>query len=257
MRKDDKTIKLMKKLRRLGLQKKTILGLTMLIIASNISAMELKKESQSNETKETKIDAYSYFAMPNTIDTYLDRMTYYDQELSFLPIETSGPNAFPTTEEKINVILERENITREQLDVIIATVKGEAAADSYEDAYAVINTFYNRTISKTWINEMIRAIGEDIRDNIYAQLTLDNQSEVYTNGTYQKYLGTTEGPIFDAVIDFLYTLERKHDYLCFYASFGNISDSVQFVENGNWYYSKMLEDDIVLEDDLTLKRTND
>ena len=162
---------------------------------------------------------------------------------------------FPCNFVNMKECLERENITREQLDVIIATVKGEAAADSYEDAYAVINTFYNRTISKTWINEMIRATGEDKGRNLYEQITLINQSEVYTSGRYKEFLGTNDGPVYQAVIDFLYTLDRKHDYLCFFASYGDIPDSVQFVPGGNWYYSLMPSEDKVQE--LTLVREKD
>lgn len=254
MKKDEKILNTMKKLRKLGLGRTTILSLTVLVMLSNVSAMEQNNDSKKEAiTKEEKTNTYSYFASPSPNTSSIESILSFDPEETLKPVETKEP----TTEEKIAVILERENMTREQLDVIIATVKGEAAADSYDDAYAVINTFYNRTISKTWINEMIRATGNDVGDNLYAQITLDNQSEVYTEGTYQLYLGTTEGPIYDAVIDFLYTLDRKHDYLCFYASYGNIPDSVQFAENGNWYYSLMPEDDIVVEDDLVLKRTND
>ena len=240
----------MKKLRKLGLSKTTILSLSVLIMLSNVSALE-GKTNYSEQDKKQNTDIYSIETSFQDSDTKNNKGI----EKNILTPQNYSENE-PTTEEKIAVILERENITKEQLDIIIATVKGEAAPESYDDAYAVINTFYNRTISKTWINEMIRATGNDTGDNLYAQITLDNQSQVYTEGTYKQYLGTTEGPIYDAVIDFLYTLDRKHDYLCFYASYGNIPESVQFVENGNWYYSLMPREDMVLDTKFTLKRIN-
>lgn len=151
----------------------------------------------------------------------------------------------PTEEEKIATILERENITREQLDVIIATVMGEAAPGSYLDAYAVINTFYNRKLSNKWINEVYRVTEEDVGNNIYEQITLINQSEVYTSGRYKEFLGLSEGYAYEATIDFLYTLDSMHDYLCFFASYGDKEGREQFVEGGNLYYSLLEEEDRV------------
>lgn len=190
-----------------------------------------------------------------SIEVKEDRTNRYNlEEISKVAMKTSESVSAiasnlaikePTNEEKIAVILERENITREQLDIIIATVMGEAAPGSYEDAYAVINAFYNRKTSKRWINEVLRVTGEDHGDNIYEQITLINQSEVYTSGSYKKYLGLTEGYAYQATIDFLYSLEPMHDYLCFFASYGDKEGRVQFVPGGNLYYSQLQADDRV------------
>ena len=77
-----------------------------------------------------------------------------------------------TNREKVSKILTMYNLTQEQFDIIVAIVMGEAATNSYEDAYAVINTFYNRTLSKTWVNEVNKVTGVDNGNNIYAQITL-------------------------------------------------------------------------------------
>ena len=236
MKNDEKMLQILEYLREKGLKKTTCLSLALIILMTSSFAMESGK-TRSN-TKET-YSGQEFIKIQNT----------KEEKLAIeIPKEVSN-------EEKINVILNREGITREQFDEIVATVVGEAAPGSYEDAYAVINTFYNRTISKTWINEMIRATGEDKGRNLYEQITLINQSEVYTSGRYKEFLGTNDGPVYQAVIDFLYTLDRKHDYLCFFASYGDIPDSVQFVPGGNWYYSLMLSEDKVQE--LTLVREKD
>ena len=158
-----------------------------------------------------------------------------------------------TNREKVSKILTMYNLTQEQFDVIVAVIIGEAAANSYEDAYAVINTFYNRTISKTWVNEVNKVTGEDNGNNIYAQITLANQSAVYTSGLYENYLGITDVPAYQAVIDFLYEQKIMHDYLSFHANVGEIEGSEQFVSDGNLYYSKLMADDRV-DDTLTLVR---
>lgn len=228
-------LQILEYLREKGLKKTTCLSLALIILMTSSFAMESGK-TRSN-TKET-YSGQEFVKIQNT----------KEEKLAIeIPKEVSN-------EEKINVILNREGITREQFDEIVATVVGEAAPGSYEDAYAVINTFYNRTISKTWINEMIRATGEDKGRNLYEQITLINQSEVYTSGRYKEFLETNDGPVYQAVIDFLYTLDRKHDYLCFFASYGDIPDSVQFVPGGNWYYSLMLSEDMVNYDTRLIRK---
>ncbi len=235
MKNDEKMLQILEKLREKGLKKTTCLSLALIILMTSSFAMESSK-TRSN-TKET----YSG-------QEFVKIQNIKEEKLAIeIPKEVSN-------EEKINVILNREGITREQFDEIVATAVGEAAPGSYEDAYAVINTFYNRTISKTWINEMIRATGEDKGRNLYEQITLINQSEVYTSGRYKEFLGTNDGPVYQAVIDFLYTLDRKHDYLCFFASYGDIPDSVQFVPGGNWYYSLMLSEDMVNYDTRLIRK---
>ena len=53
-----------------------------------------------------------------------------------------------TKEDKIKYILEKYNLTNEQFKILSAIVLSEAQANSYDDAYAVINTIYNRIHSK-------------------------------------------------------------------------------------------------------------
>lgn len=238
---DEKIKQILTFLKDKGLKRTAILGLALIFLVNSSSAVELDNKN-FKEIKNARVEEFGNFKP--TVDEFVEMPE----------TEKITKPKILTNEEKISVILERENITREQFDIIVATVIGEAAPNSYDDAYAVINTFYNRKTSKVWINEMLRATGVDNGDNLYAQITLDNQSTVYTSGGYLKFLGITDVPGYQAVIDFLYTLESMHEFLCFYASFGDIPDSVQFVEGGNWYYSKMLESDRVEEVKLVRER---
>lgn len=234
---DEKAINLLKYFREKGLKKTTCVSLALVIMMSNGYAY-YKGNSGANISKETGYN--------------IERVSKIERT----PTEKAGVvlAKTPTNEEKIKEILARENLTQEQFDVIVATVIGEAAPGSYEDAYAVINTFYNRKISKTWINEVLRVTGVDNGDNLYAQITLINQSEVYTGGRYKEFLGVTDVPAYQAVIDFLYTLESMHDYLCFFASYGDKEGREQFVDGGNLYYSVLTLGDRVDRDPALVRK---
>ena len=61
MKKDEKILNTMKKLRKLGLGRTTILSLTVLVMLSNVSAMEQNNDSKKEAiTKEEKTNTYSY-----------------------------------------------------------------------------------------------------------------------------------------------------------------------------------------------------
>ncbi len=113
----------------------------------------------------------------------------------------------PTNEEKIETICERYQLTREEFTTIVAVVIAESQGNSYEDAYAVINTIFNRSISAPWIYDVERLQGEGTGTSMYHQVTQYHQFDVYwLTGSYTEYLGATpeEYPGMQAVIDFLY-----------------------------------------------------
>lgn len=268
MRKERKELKILKILK----GKPMCLALTLVVMTSYAKTADAKAADVISSDFVQEFIDYSNYTSNTTTSTissdftqeFIDYSNYTsstttnnNEELTTDEVTTAVDEVVElTNEEKLAIILERENLTSSQFAEILATVIGEAEANSYDDAYAVINTFYNRKISKTWIEEVLRVTGVDNGDNLYAQITLENQSSVYTSGSYKLYLGITDVPAYQAVIDFLYTLESKHNYLNFYASYGTINNSVQFSENGNWYYNAMPEEDRVEEDVVTLVRTN-
>lgn len=145
--------------------------------------------------------------------------------------------------DKINIILSKYHLTRNQFDVLAAIVLAEAKANSYEDAYCVINTIYNRTISATWRSYVDSIFGENCGENLYYQATCSGQFVVYESNIYQSFLNVTDLDGYQAVIDFLFTENLKHNFLSFVANGSNSSGCFQFVSNGNLYYNELSGDD--------------
>ena len=144
-------------------------------------------------------------------------------------------------EEKIKSILEKYNLTEKQFQVLCAIVLTEAENNSYEDAYAVINTIYNRTHSKNWVKSVNNRYGANKGKNLYYQAIAPNQFVVYEHGTYKKNLNNTNSLGYDAIIDFLYTEEVMHDYLSFRAHNVKVKNSESFSKKGNNYFNKIKE----------------
>ena len=71
------------------------------------------------------------------------------------------------------------------------------------------------------------------------------------NGRYVMNLGIREGDSFQAVIDFLLTKEIKHNYLSFKSSDTDLDEYEQFVIGGNKYHNPMLEEDRIVEEEIT------
>ena len=80
-----------------------------------------------------------------------------------------------TKEDKIDYILNKYNLTKNEFNTLTAIVLSEAQSNSYEDAYAVINTIYNRTHAKNWVRSCSSYLVK-IMDKVYTikQLCLIN-----------------------------------------------------------------------------------
>lgn len=146
-----------------------------------------------------------------------------------------------TKEDKIKSILEKYDLTNEQFKTLSAIVLTEAEANSYEDAYAVINTIYNRTHSKNWVKSVSNRYGSGKGTNLYYQAIAPNQFVVYEHGSYKKNLNNTKSVGYDAIIDFLYTEEVMHNYLSFRAHNIKAKNSEAFSEKGNNYFNILTE----------------
>ena len=97
--------------------------------------------------------------------------TKYLQDLTLISSRIISPNSlfmeihYPTFsnekkqvsfEEKVEIILDKYNLTREELDVCSAIACAEANGDgtNYEEAVNVICTAYNRTKSSAWVSNL-------------------------------------------------------------------------------------------------------
>lgn len=143
----------------------------------------------------------------------------------------------------LQILLEDYNLTENEFNVLCAIVLSEAKANSYDDAYAVINTIYNRCQSNKWVNYVDNILGEGKGRNLYYQAILPGQFIVYDTGRYLKNLNNKNSIGYSAIIDFLNSKECIHDYLSFRSSNTNVINCVQFDENGNKYFDVMLEED--------------
>ncbi len=143
-----------------------------------------------------------------------------------------------TWDEKIEIILDKFELSREQLDVCCAIACAEANGEgmNYEEAVNVICTAYNRIISAAWVNSL--------GDNLYGQMTAPGQFVVYENGNYLRFLGRIDLVGYQAVIDFLSNqCELKgHNYLSFRSNDSNI-DGEELVKGGNLYFNELSDED--------------
>ena len=172
-----------------------------------------------------------------------------------LPYDIPKPKLMTEEEinqEKIQYILDKYQLTREELDVCCAIAMAEANGEgtNYEEAMNVINTAYNRTISRKWV--------ASISDNLFEQMTYPGQFVVYENGNYLRFLGRTDLPGYQAVIDFLSNTNevKAHTYLAFRSNHSGINGA-ELVDGGNLYFSTLTEEDrlfdVRVEEAFTLK----
>lgn len=161
-----------------------------------------------------------------------------------------------TNEEKIETILDKYGLSKEEFDVLSAIVLAEAEANSYEDAYAVINTIYNRTITQSWVYEINKIRGENAGRSLYYQAIHPNQFVVYQEGFYLGMVGITDVPGYQAIIDFLYTEDAIHEYLSFRSCDSNLVVSYeQFSSNGNKYFNLIRDEDRISDEILVASNT--
>lgn len=142
-----------------------------------------------------------------------------------------------TIDEKISYILDKYDLSKKQFKILCGIVLSEAEQNSYEDAYAVINTIYNRTQSKNWVNSVNRRYGQGKGVNLYYQAISPNQFTVYQSGAYLKNVNNINNIGYIAVIDFLYNEEVMHNYLSFRSNSSKINNYEKFSEKGNKYFN--------------------
>lgn len=166
----------------------------------------------------------------------LEATSYIELSKQYLITELS-------LKEKKQLILDSFNLSESEFQVVAAVVASEANNTSYKDSYAVINTIYNRTKSKRWVNHVNNLYGKNKGYSLYYQVITPNQFTVYSGGSYKKYLNNIPKKTEKAIIDFLYSEEPLHNYLSFRSSSSKGANAVQFVSGGNKYYSELTVED--------------
>lgn len=171
-----------------------------------------------------------------------------------------------STEEKIEYILEKYDLTEEQFHILLCIILSEAKPYdlntgteddymfSYIDSYATTNTIDNRTQSITWVDYIDSLLDEGSATNIYYQATASGQFSGYLNGNYKKFLDIdiTVYPAYQAVIDYLYTGEPMHNYLCFRSWNSSEEGKEHFVEGGNRYFNELTDEDRIINENTNM-----
>lgn len=208
-----------------------------LISLGILSGLITTAEGKSNDSND---DEYKMLTMEDypIDDLEIDNILVKEEKFTDKK-EKDNLDLSISNEEKIDWILKKWDLTKEELRIIMATLVHEGGYN-YVEGYAVINNVYNRTISKLYSPK-------ENQRNLYYQLTRAGQYNSYLKGSYKKYLNLTieECPAMQAMVDFLYQDEEIkiiHHYLGFGAGQGK-----HFTSNGNGFRKEMSEDDYLID----------
>lgn len=152
-------------------------------------------------------------------------------------------------EEKMMIILIRDNIKYDELDSVCAGCVSESCQDGecYDDAYAVASTILNR------IND-VYYVG-NYGTNPYSQFIAPNQFSVYASGAYLEYLGRRDLPAYQAAVDALYSKESMHQYLEFRASWVDVPyHHESFVDGGNQFLVKQKDSRVLVDEEFEVNK---
>ena len=174
-------------------------------------------------------------------------VVYPIEQIKLLSKQVEEASHELTKEEKLSIIEEIHDIDEFEFYQLVSTTAHEGGEENYEECYDVVCVAYNRTLSKAWCWSCKQSTGND-GTNIMDQIRWIGQFSGFlpkeAGYDQEKYEGTEAER---AVLDFLYTLERSNDYLCFCAPWyeGRPSSAVQLHPEikGNAYYRLLKEDD--------------
>ena len=239
---------MMSKIKANSLKVKVSSLLLAVVILVSLYSKDMKAIEHIDDLNDFGIETEEDYEIKDYNELINNAISYENEIAEEVVVELSN-------EEKIDIILEKFNLTEEEFNVVCAIAMTEAKPNSYDDAYCVINTIYNRTISNSWIEEINKLYPDDVGRSLYYQAIHPNQFVVYQEGNYERNLNVREGETFQAVIDFLYTLEIKHDYLSF-RSYNTELDFTfeQFTSDGNKYFNRIREEDRIIIEEVNNSR---
>jgi len=149
-------------------------------------------------------------------------------------------------------ILENYDLTAEEFNVVAAVIMAEALGNSYEDAFNVATLVRNRRNSIRYntcptITANFQALGVEFNgQSLYHIVRAPLQFEVIPNGRYLEFLGVTEGPKYQAVIDLFFNVEIDgpvHNFLQFRSSCSAPGGRTQFTPGGNRFFDVLTQSD--------------
>ncbi len=161
---------------------------------------------------------------------------------TFIKITSKDPSML-TYEERIEYIMEKYNLTYDELNVIISGILSEAKYNSYTDAYAVASVLYNRIHDSVWVSDTNRVMGWGCGTDLYSQVVRPNQFIDFNSRHYLNFVSSSiEDKLYLpntlAIID-CFCFGSIHNYLQYRASSVDIEGAVTYVEGGNKFFSPM------------------
>lgn len=184
----------------------------------------------------------------------------------FKPEITMDNIDFYSMDEIIKFICEKYNLTEFEFKVIASTVYHETFANNYDDAYRVINTIYNRTKSKKWVDWISSVTGLD-GTSMYAQVIASGQFDGCVRNSGYDFDELLNTVIYDgtkpfettlaAIFDFLISEKSVHNFLSFKGIYWKIDESekmkdgygitnwVKYTKLGNVYHNPLSQSDLI------------
>ena len=175
-------------------------------------------------TPNVKVD-YNSLTMPQIYELGEDAVNYYYDTYGY--------------DKAISYICDRYNITYDEFKIVSAIIMAEGN-HTYEEAYCVANTIYNRIHSISSINYVNAVFGMDVGKSLFYQAVCPNQFVVYQNGRYYEFYNVLSGSVFRGIIDMLITEIPRHNYLQFLANETDVQGQM-FTEKGNRYFTVLQE----------------
>ncbi len=149
----------------------------------------------------------------------------------------------------IDYICTKYNWSYDTFVSLASIVLCEASSD-YIDGYWVVNTMYNRTITKNWA----AAHGTDMYNQAIApgQFVVFESSSYYS--VYNNFTSQFTDPAFRGMIDFLVTNVSLHNYLNFHANGVPSAGEELSCSRGNVYYNEIKPENLLDEHRRTLAK---
>ena len=175
-------------------------------------------------TPNVKVD-YNSLTMPQIYELGEDAVNYYYDTYGY--------------DKAISYICDRYNITYDEFKIVSAIIMAEGNR-TYEEAYCVTNTIYNRIHSISSINYVNAVFGMNVGKSLFYQAVCPDQFVVYQNGRYYEFYSVLSGPVFRGIIDMLISEIPRHNYLQFLANETDVQGQM-FTEKGNRYFTVLQE----------------
>lgn len=209
------------------------------------------------ETEKEFLKSYFNVSDAGMVDEFLNEfvktMLGYNKEYTLDElIDIFYETAQVPLEEKIEIVKNAFNLDDEQLDAVAATLVGEGVGGGlkYIDVYAATTTALNHLQYPAWVNDIVRARGEELGHSLYGHTCYKYQFNAYDSSLYYNFLGDRSLTGYTSVIDTLYNNYVYglilHNYTQFRGAWIDVPNGKLFESGGNKYLDERRPEDRVV-----------